>query len=141
MKIGLSYSRCLLDIVDGRVDFDDVLVIISRTDFDPENDEHWTGIWNGYFYGANPQWSGRDPSDEEKFRKVTIDLYKSGKLHQPRQFGAHPYHSRYFWLDTQLPPDELENNPAAKKAYERYLVIAELSSTKYELSPELDDNF
>ncbi len=34
MKIGLSYSRCVRDIVDGRVDIDDVLIIIARTDFD-----------------------------------------------------------------------------------------------------------
>ena len=32
MKIGLSYSRCVRDIVEGRVDIDDVLVIIARTD-------------------------------------------------------------------------------------------------------------
>jgi hypothetical protein len=35
MKIGLSYSRCVRDIVDGRVDIADVLVLITRTDFDP----------------------------------------------------------------------------------------------------------
>ena len=32
MKIGLSYSRCIRDIVEGKVDINDVLVIISRTD-------------------------------------------------------------------------------------------------------------
>jgi hypothetical protein len=39
MKIGLSYSRCVRDIVDGIVDIDDILVVITRTDFDPHNDE------------------------------------------------------------------------------------------------------
>jgi hypothetical protein len=38
MKIGLSYSRCVKDIVDGVVDIADVLVIIARTDFDPHDD-------------------------------------------------------------------------------------------------------
>jgi hypothetical protein len=38
MKTGLSYSRCVRDIVDGKVDIDDVLVLISRTDFDPRDD-------------------------------------------------------------------------------------------------------
>ena len=33
MKIGLSYSRCILDIVEGRVDINDVLVVIARTNF------------------------------------------------------------------------------------------------------------
>jgi len=45
MKIGLSYSRCILDIVEGRVDIEDVLVLITRTDFDPRDDVQWTGIW------------------------------------------------------------------------------------------------
>ena len=38
MKIGLSYSRCVRDIVEGKVDIADVLVIIARTDFDPRDD-------------------------------------------------------------------------------------------------------
>ena len=70
MKIGLSYSRCVRDIVDGKVDIDDVLVIIARTDFDPHNDDQWSGIWEGYgggtdghslrgmFSGSNPEWAG-----------------------------------------------------------------------------------
>ena len=45
MKIGLSYSRCVRDIVDGTVDIDDVLVLITRTDFDPHNDDQWSSIW------------------------------------------------------------------------------------------------
>ena len=47
MKIGLSYSRCVRDIVDGTVDIDDVLVLITRTDFDPRDDTQWQGIWKG----------------------------------------------------------------------------------------------
>jgi hypothetical protein len=39
MKIGLSYSRCVLDIIEGRVNIDDVLVLITRTNFDPNVDE------------------------------------------------------------------------------------------------------
>ena len=53
MKIGLSYSRCVLDIVDGTVDIDDVLLIIARTDFDPHDDEQWKGIWEGYGGGQD----------------------------------------------------------------------------------------
>ena len=41
MKIGLSYSRCVRDIVDGKVDINDVLVIIARTNFDPRDDDQW----------------------------------------------------------------------------------------------------
>mgnify|MGYP000745180935 CR=1 FL=1 len=67
MKVGLSFSRCIRDIVEARVEFDDVLVIVSRTDFDPHNDRHWEGIWNGYRYGglSNPEWAGAEPTLSE----------------------------------------------------------------------------
>ena len=57
MKIGLSYSRCVLDIVEGRVDIEDVLVVVARTNFDPTDDTQWTGIWQGYTLGglSNPE--------------------------------------------------------------------------------------
>ena len=74
MKIGMSFSRCLRDVVEARVDIADVLVIIARTDFDPHNDRHWEGIWNGYRYGglSNPEWAGAEPtlSDEDVDRLV-----------------------------------------------------------------------
>ena len=31
MKVGLSFSRCLRDIIEGKVEYDNVLVIVSRT--------------------------------------------------------------------------------------------------------------
>ena len=69
MKIGLSLSRCMRDIVEARVDYDEVLVIISRTDFDPHNDANWKGIWQGYRYGglSNAEWADAEPNatDEE----------------------------------------------------------------------------
>jgi len=86
MKIGLSYSRCVRDIVDGVVDIDDVLVVIARTDFDPHNDEQWAGIWEGYgggalvqtmrglFSGTNPEWLGTSDDDEDKYRSISIEL-------------------------------------------------------------------
>jgi len=53
MKIGLSYSRCMRDIVDGTVDIEDVLLVIARTDFDPHDDDQWKGIWIGYGGGTD----------------------------------------------------------------------------------------
>lgn len=138
MKIGLSYSRCVRDIVDGVVDINDVLVIIARTNFDPHNDEQWQGIWQGYaggsdanlmrgfFGGSNPEWAGYD--DEDKFRQVSINLYDLGKFHQPRKFGAHPARRSEIWLEAVLPSSELETNPAAKKAWDQFQTIAGLSN-------------
>jgi hypothetical protein len=142
MKIGLSYSRCVRDIVEGRVDIDDVLVIIARTDFDPHNDEQWQGIWQGYaggsdanlmrgFFGsANPEWAGATAEDEDRFRSVSIELWEQGKFHQPRKFGAHPRRRGEIWLETVLPSSELEKNPAAKDAWDRFQIISGLTNVK-----------
>lgn len=140
MKVGLSYSRCIRDIVDGVVDINDILVLITRTDFDPHNDDEWASIWRGYGGGeyigspwSRPEWAGYD--DEEKFRSVTVELYDSGKMHQPRQFGAHPRRRPEIWLEAILPSSELEHNPAAKQAWDKFQTIAGLTNV------ELDDKY
>lgn len=140
MKIGLSYSRCVRDIVDGKVDIDDVLVLITRTDFDPRNDDQWKGIWIGYgggtdngyttgfFSHSNPEWAGYH--DEDQFRSVSIELWETGRLHQPRKFGAHPSRRPEIWLEAVLPSEELEKNPSAKKAWDNFQTIAGLTNVK-----------
>jgi hypothetical protein len=145
MKIGLSYSRCVRDIVDGKVDIADVLVLITRTDFDPRDDAQWQSIWEGYaggsdanlmrgfFGGSNPEWAGYD--DEDLFRSVSIELWESGKLHQPRKFGAHPSRRPEIWLEAVLPNSELASNPAAKAAWDKFQTVAGLTNV------ELDANY
>lgn len=142
MKIGLSYSRCVRDIVDGKVDINDVLVLITRTDFDPRDNAQWKNIWDGYGGGrtagsiwAAPEWSGYGPEHEETFRNISIELFDSGKMHQPRQFGAHPRRLPHIWLETILPSDALENEPSIKAAWEKFQMLASLSGIK------LDDNY
>jgi hypothetical protein len=130
MKIGLSYSRCVRDIVDGVVDIDDVLVIIARTDFDPRNDKQWDSIWHGYHNRSGwsaPEWADYD--DQDKFREVSIELWESGKLHQPRQFGAYSSRRPEIWLETVLPDSELANRPAVKDAWDKFQMLAGLTST------------
>lgn len=133
MKIGLSYSRCVRDIVDGKVDIADVLVVISRTDFDPNDAEQWKSIWEGYGGGqtfgspySNPEWIDYPAEDEDRFRSVTIELWETGKLHQPRKFGARPLRRPEIWLETVLPSEELEKNPSAKIAWEKFQTVAGL---------------
>ena len=133
MKIGLRYSRCILDIVEDRVSIDDVLVLITRTDFDPRDDVQWTGIWQGYTLGglSNPEWANYDlhnKDHEDKFRSVSIMLYEDGKMHQPRKFGAYPRRRPEIWLEAVLPSSELENNPAAKTAWDKFQMIAGLTN-------------
>jgi hypothetical protein len=142
MKIGLSYSRCVRDIVEGRVDIADVLVVIARTDFDPHDDEQWQSIWHGYaggsdanlmrgyFSGTNPEWAGYTDKDEDLFRSVSIELWETGKLHQPRKFGAHPQRLPYYWMEVGLTSDDIDSNPTVKKAWEQFQVLAGLANTK-----------
>ena len=144
MKIGLSYSRCVRDIVDGKVDIRDVLVIIARTKFDPRNDAQWQGIWEGYGGGqtfgspfSNPEWMNYPVEDEDRFRSVSIELWESGKLHQPREFGAHAPRMPYYWLEASIPAEEMESNPAVKRAWEQFQIVAGLSKSE----PMLKDNF
>jgi hypothetical protein len=145
MKIGLSYSRCIRDIVDGKVDIEDVLVVIARTDFDPRDDDQWKGIWIGYgggtenaytrgfFSHSNPEWAGYD--NEALFRLVSTELWDQGKLHQPRKFGAHPSRRPEIWLEAVLPSSELAANPAAKSAWDKFQTVAGLTNV------ELDDKY
>jgi len=136
MKIGLSYSRCVRDIVDGTVDINDVLVLITRTNFDPHNDEQWTGIWKGYGGGqtfgnpfSNPEWMDYPAEDEAKFRSITIELHNTGRMHQPRQFGAHPHRLPYYWLETIVSDSDLENSPTVKDAWDKFQMISGLKGT------------
>lgn len=142
MKIGLSYSRCVRDIVDGKVDIDDVLVIIARTDFDPNDDTQWSGIWQDYGGGqtfgdpfSNPEWMNYPPEDEHKFRQVSVDLWEQGKFHQPRKFGARAARRSEIWLEAVLPSEELERNIPAKDAWEKFQMVAGLTNIK------LDNNY
>ena len=137
MKIGLSYSRCVRDIVEGKVDIEEVLVVIARTDFDPRVDSEWKGIWAGYcrgsFLNMNTEWDGYDhdnPEHEKLFRDVSIELWNLGKFHQPRQFGGNPRRLPYIWLETVLPEEELDKNPTVKAAWNKFQMLAELGSVE-----------
>jgi hypothetical protein len=129
MKVGLSFSRCVRDIVDGIVDINDVLVVVARTDFDPNNDDQWAGIWQGYHWD-NPEWRNYPDEDEDKFRSVAIMLWNDGKFHQPRKFGARPHRRPEYWLETVLVSEEIETNPAVKSAWNNFQVVAGLTNTK-----------
>jgi hypothetical protein len=134
MKIGFSYSRCVRDIANGVVDIDNVLIIISRTDFDPTNDEQWTSIWLGYRNGwSNPEWIDCTDADEQRYRDISMELYTQGKLHQPRKFGAHPRRSPYVWVDTgPIGHEQYEQPESVQQAWQHYLMLAALTGSQNE---------
>jgi hypothetical protein len=123
MKVGLSLSRCVRDIVEGHIDIKDVLILITRTDFDPTDSEQWESIWNGY-QSLNPEWLGLD---HDATFAVVNELWVTGRIHQPRKFGAYPSRRSEFWLETVLVDGDLENNVAAKEAWDQFQTIAGLT--------------
>lgn len=130
MKIGLSLSRCIRDIVEGRVEPSSVLVIIARTKVDPNVEEQWKDIWaeyTGYSSRSAPEWHGLD---EDAVLTCVMNLYNEGKIHQPRQYGVYPRRFPYYWLEAVLPSIELENNAAARLAFEQFKILAGLSNVQ-----------
>ena len=129
-KIGLSLGQCVKDIVDGLVDIDQVLVVVTRTNFNPRIDADWNSVWESYC-GRFGSIRGSSLFDESKYRNVVLALLNSGKLHQPRQFGAQYWtRSDYAWLEAVLPSIELEKNPAAKLAWDKFQTVADLTNVK-----------
>lgn len=131
MKIGTSLSRCVRDIFDKKVSQREILVIVSRTDFDPEDDHQWASIWKGYAGdGVGGIWSAPEwynyQDHEQEFRNICINLKKQGKLHQPRQYGAFPQRMAEYWYDVVLTAETHQDNPAVKKAWENYKTLAGL---------------
>lgn len=133
MRIGLSLSRCVRDIVLGRVDYNDVLVVIARTKFDPLDDTQWENIWRWYGGGGSvnslwsaPEWAEFTDADKPRVRSVCVSLLNDGKLHQPRMFGARATRLPHYWLETMLPAADNDSNPAIKKAWEQYKIVANL---------------
>jgi hypothetical protein len=134
MKIGLSLSRCVRDIVEGRVNINDILVIIARTKFDPTDDRDWICIWEGYSQGSlwnSPEWA---ELYEEPTKKIVLDLWHRGLIHQPRNFGAEVIRRSEYWLEAVLPSDELQKSPAALAAWNDFLIIAGLTNTTLDTS-------
>ena len=131
MKIGYSLSRCVLDIVEDRVDPEDVTVLITRTHFDPTLDNQWDEIWHGYAYERFGPWTGLRHREDE-VRAVIFQLWNDGKIHQPRKFGAHLPNAHHHWREVVLVDEELEKNPMAKNAWEQFKMIAGLSNLKVE---------
>ena len=129
MRIGYSLSRCVLDIAEGRVDPEDVLVLITRTHFDPTLDDQWDNIWHGYAYEQFGPWA-RLRHREDEVRAVILQLWHDGKIHQPRKFGAQPPGAFYHWREVVLVDEDLDQNPAAKNAWEKFKIIAELTNLK-----------
>ena len=124
MKVGLSFHQCARDIMAGVVHESDVLVIVTRTDFDPHNDRQWDQLYRGYTTAWAPLGFA-----ESEWWDLTTRLYDTGRLHQPRQYGKqYPYMPTmdYHWMELLPMPDQMQRNPAVQQAWEQFRMVARL---------------
>ena len=85
---------------------------------------------------SSPEWIGYKDEDEDRFRSVSIELWETGRLHQPRKFGANPRRLPYIWLETVLSDDQIDSNPAAKLAWEHFQTVAGLTGVRLDQHQE-----
>ena len=152
MRIGFSFGGCLNDILSGKVDYDDVLLIIARTRM--ATIDIVDSVVNAYI------WDGRIVAptldDKENATQIGRRLYREGKLHQPRLFDMYPQpvlDDRDIWMD--LAPTINSDNEAVVKAWKNYQMVLRLAeeekpampmhlpkkrSTNLPIKP-IDDNF
>lgn len=75
MKRGLSLSLCVRDIIDGRVNVEDVEVIVTNTAARDSND--WSKLMDQY---CNSYWRGQS----DRARRVVDLLLAADRIVQPR---------------------------------------------------------
>ena len=133
MKIGFSFGRCVKDIVDGVVDIGDVVVIITRTKM---LDDEMVRIVIDQYLTFGPLVD----MDSVRCQEVAKQLWDSGKLHQPRQFGQR-YASRPYglhWMD--LFPSIVDQNPSVVDAWNNYRMMLTLAHGQDIPQENLDEN-
>jgi hypothetical protein len=122
MKIGFSFGRCVRDIVQGKVNIDDVLCIIARTYMPSTNDVK--KVIHAYSY---------EPSylmglDQDACEAVGLELFLSGKIIEPRANGIAVLKvpRDYVWMDL-YPTVADVHNAGVSAAWESYRMMIELA--------------
>ncbi len=122
MKIGFSLGRCIRDIVNGDVAYEDVAFIITGTALRDEDAIKWcideyVGRRN-YLLGL----------DHETCENMALRLWADGKIFQPRLQNIPAFHIPEGGVWADLFPTALAENEAAKKAWESYRFFVHMTS-------------
>jgi len=122
--IGTSLGRCLRSILLGEVSSDQVFLICTGT-LSWTKEEYLSIVTQYYqdrFYGEYDltQWPW------EEVEKLAVELWESGKIHQPRNFGGRPLFPVGYELWFEIIPPQLLKEPAAKDLWEKLRVISRL---------------
>ena len=120
MLIGLSVSKCFSDLMEQKVNPDDVMLIIGRTDFDDTQIDELINQYQSY----RGEWYDYDRT---VLKDLILQFYKEGKIHQPRKFGAYPMSAGRgkHWLRVLHEPQNLSQQ--AQQAWDRYVLLASLT--------------
>ena len=134
MYIGTSLGRCLRSLLMDEVSEDDVLLLITRTQ--TKDYEAFLTIVKQYYEEGN--WSSHRPEEYDlavkpwnEVEELASRLYKSGKIHQPRNFALlgsqfiHPDLSDDVWVEVS--PKNRNTTPAVVQAYEQYKLLDSLT--------------
>ena len=135
MKIGFSFGRCLRDIVTGEVDYDDVVVLVTRTCMDSAEDVG--GVVNEYLGLRHYLWG----LDSDACHLTAIKLWNDGKIHQPRRYGQH-YASRpegLIWMDL-FPSVTKDVNPMVQDAWDNYRMTLSLAHSNSLPTENVDEH-
>lgn len=120
-KIGFSASRCVHDIVSDKVSIEDVVMITTGTMC--ESLEQWIKVMEAY--AEMDEWDQRSLAglDIEAVRQVATELWESGKIHQPRNYGAYRRSSPWVWMDVVHTKEDRDSNPMLQKAWAQAQMI------------------
>ena len=126
MKIGFSLGRCVRDIVNDIVTYDDVAFIITGTALRDEDAikscvEQYM-YRDDYLYGL----------DQEQCTEVALRLFNEGKIFQPRLQNIRAFRipEGAVWAD--LFPTNVSESDAVKKAWEAYRFMLHMTTQVHE---------
>ena len=135
MKIGFSFGRCIKSIVLNEVDINDVMIIIARTYMLEEEDvklviDQYMNM-PGYLVGL----------DADKCMEVGLELWRSGRVLEPRSNGISPSRvpKDYVWMD--LAPTAIPESNAVKEAWNTYRLLLNLTEQLPEPNTWIFNNY
>ena len=134
MKIGTSLGKCVKDILDGHVRYEDVLCVVSNTNC-PEL-EQLMGVIEQYYYEYKGVTSGRGSSYNMSAHSladacaVAQRLMEDGKLHQPRAVGRAMWGNAHALQDTwyDIMPSPTSDSESVREAWDHYTMLKKLAA-------------
>jgi hypothetical protein len=133
MKIGTSLGRCVKDILDGHIRYEDVLFIVTNTNCPTL--KTLMEVIEEYYYayrGSLGKGGAYDLSAHslESAKMIAQRLFENGKLHQPRANSKYVFGNAHSLEDTwyDIVPSPVMDNESVREAWNHYVMIRNLAS-------------